>query len=128
MLGRIWVLAATLVLAVLLLLLIVEWQPLLVHLSQETGTSNSASRAYDFWSGFGSDLGEIAIVGGLISICRRHNCHTKSCWRIGRHQVAGTTYIVCRRHHPDGKPTHHHILAAHRAHLERTAASRKESQ
>lgn len=60
---------------------------------------------YGFWSGLGSDLGELAIVAGLISIYTRHNCHVRRCWRIGRHPVEGTTFVVCRRHHPGGAPT-----------------------
>jgi len=80
-----------------------------------TGVDNVSGPWYGFWSGFGSDLGEIAIVGGLISIYRRHNCHVKGCWRIGKYSVEGTGYVVCRHHHPDEAPTHHEVLAAHHA-------------
>ena len=45
---------------------------------------------YGFWSGFGSDLGELAIVG---AIWNHLNCHENGCWRIARHR---TPY--CRRH------------------------------
>lgn len=69
------------------------------------GLDDPAGRWYGFWSGAGSDLGEIAIIGGLISIVRRHNCHVHHCWRVGRHPVAGTLHVVCRRHHPDGPLT-----------------------
>ena len=55
---------------------------------------------YAFWSGFGSDLGELAIIGGMVTIARRHKCEVHRCWRIGRHQ-APTGHKVCRRHHPD---------------------------
>jgi len=85
------------------------------------GADNLSGPWYGFWSGFGSDLGEIAIIGGLISIYRRHNCHVKGCWRIGKHPVEGTTYVVCRQHHPDAAPTHQEVLAAHRAAKERDA-------
>jgi hypothetical protein len=27
------------------------------------------------------------------------------CWRIAKQQVEGTTWMVCHKHHPDGKPT-----------------------
>lgn len=67
-----------------------------------------------FWSGFGSDIGEVAIIGGILAIVRRHNCHVKGCWRVGRHPVEGTAFVVCRAHHPDGKPTHRDVLDAHR--------------
>ena len=52
---------------------------------------------YGFWSGFGSDLSEVT---GLFAVAyifwRKHNCHAKGCWRIGRHQVGDA--VVCRRH------------------------------
>ena len=70
---------------------------------------------YAFWSGIGSDIGEIAIFSGLISLYRKHNCHAKGCWRLGRHPVAGTPYTVCRHHHPEGAPTHQKITAAFHA-------------
>lgn len=68
-----------------------------------TGSDNTAGTWYGFWSGFGSDLGELAIVGGLIGIIRHRNCAIRRCWRLGRHQVTvnGTPHQVCRTHHPD---------------------------
>ena len=84
---------------------------LLHWLAVHTGTINESGPYYGFFSGFGSDLGEIAIVGGLISIYRRHNCHVHGCWRVGRHQVTGTSHVVCRRHHPDGPLTHGQLMA-----------------
>lgn len=83
------------------------------------GLDDMAGRWYGFWSGFGSDLGEIAIIGGLISIVRRHNCHVHHCWRVGRHPVQGTPHVVCRRHHPDG-----HLTAA----AARVAGGKDESE
>lgn len=53
---------------------------------------------YNFWSGFGSDLGEIAILGSILAVYRHHNCRMKGCWRIGRHPVKGTPYITCHKH------------------------------
>ncbi len=35
------------------------------------GVTNEAGHWYAFWSGFGSDVGEVAIVGGLIDVARR---------------------------------------------------------
>jgi hypothetical protein len=95
------------------------WHPFLVHLSQETGTSNAASRAYDFWSGFGSDLGEATLLAGLAAAYRHHSCHVERCPRLGK-PVDGTPYLACPKHHPD----HHgskrsvslHII--HRAHAD----------
>ena len=87
------------------------------------GVDNVSGRWYGFWSGFGSDIGEVVIIGALVSVYRKHNCHAKGCWRLARHPVEGTPYVVCRRHHPDGPPTHARILAAHRAHRERAEAT-----
>lgn len=66
---------------------------------------------YNFISG---PLADITLLGGAYAIFRRHNCHAKGCWRIGRHAVAGTGYIVCRKHHPHATPTAEEILAQHR--------------
>jgi hypothetical protein len=70
---------------------------------------------YQFWSGIGSDIGEVAIIGGLITIVRHLNCHAKGCYRLGGHQVAGTPYKTCRKHHPhipNERVTAEHIAAA----------------
>src|ERR1700676_5460481 len=80
---------------------------------------------YNFWSGFGSDLGEATLISavgiGVYTGVRKVNCHTKGCWRIGHHPLDGTPYILCRHHHP-GVPTtgatHEHILEEHRKYLE----------
>lgn len=80
---------------------------------------------YNFWSGFGSDLGEATLISavavGVYTGARKVNCHTKGCWRIGHHVLEGTPYILCRHHHP-GVPTsgatQEHILELHRKHME----------
>ncbi len=77
-----------------------------------TGTVNESGPWYGFFSGFGSDIGEVAIIGGLVTVYRRHNCEVHGCWRIGRHQTAGGHH-VCRRHHPDDHLTHQDVLDAH---------------
>ena len=91
-------------------------------LALHTGTLHGGPDLYyNFWSGFGSDLGEatlITAVGiGVYTGVRKVNCHTKGCWRIGHHALEGTPYILCRHHHP-GVPTkgasHEHILEQHR--------------
>ena len=66
---------------------------------------------YGFWSGFGSDVSELALLGALVGLLRKHNCHVKGCWRVGRHAVDGTAWVVCARHHPVGAPTASHIEA-----------------
>jgi hypothetical protein len=67
-------------------------------------------------------LADITLLGGAYAILRRHNCHAKGCWRIGRHPVAGTTYTVCRKHHPHESPTAEQILAEHRASVQEPVA------
>jgi hypothetical protein len=71
---------------------------------------------YAFWSGFGSDLGELAIIGGLVGVYRRHNCEVHRCWRLGRH-VTAAGHRVCRPHHPDGHLTAAHIREQHHLYL-----------
>jgi hypothetical protein len=51
----------------------------------QTGTVNESGPYYGFWSGFGSDIGEIALIGGLITMVRHVNCHNKGCWRVASH-------------------------------------------
>ncbi len=67
---------------------------------------------YNFVSG---PLADITLLGGAYAILRRHNCAVKGCWRIGRHPVAGTDHIVCRKHHPHDSPTAEQVLAEHAA-------------
>ena len=89
------------------------WHWIEVH----TGTVNESGPYYGFWSGFGSDIGEILILGGVVQLYRKHNCHVKGCYRIARHPVQGTDYIVCKKHHPnlpEGDITHQHILDAYK--------------
>lgn len=68
-------------------------------------------------------LADLALLGGAYAILRRHNCHAKGCWRLARHPVPGTSYIVCRKHHPHDKPTAEQILVEHRAFVEATGAA-----
>jgi hypothetical protein len=84
-----------------------------------TGTVNESGPYYGFWSGFGSDLGEATIVVGIVGAYHHHNCHVKGCPRLG-HQVEGTPYLACPKHHPahDGSTrgvSHETIKAAHAA-------------
>jgi hypothetical protein len=98
-------------------------------LSVHTGTVDEPGPYYAFWSGFGSDLAEFAIIGtiatGVYHVFRRYNCHEPGCWRIGNHPAAGGQFNLCYRHHPDymgHHPTHELIERLHREHLERQAA------
>jgi hypothetical protein len=94
-----------------------------------TGTLHGGPDVYyNFWSGFGSDLGEATLISavgvGVYTGVRKVNCHTKGCWRIGHHPLEGTPYILCRHHHPDVPnqgATHEQILAQHRFKLKEKA-------
>lgn len=81
----------------------------LIHI---IGVDTEAGHAYAFWSGFGSDLGEAALLGALLGVLRKHNCEVHHCWRVGRHATAAG-HKVCRRHHPDDGLTAEQVLAAH---------------
>jgi len=94
-----------------------------------TGTVNEPGPYYGFWSGFGSDLTEFAIIGtiatGVYQLVKRYNCHYPGCWRVGNHPAAGGQFSLCYLHHPDyqgKKPTQELIQRLHREHLERQAA------
>jgi hypothetical protein len=88
-----------------------------------TGSRNSATTNatyYGFWSGFGSDLGEVVIIGGLVHFARHANCGQKGCWRFGRHNwtdAKGVVHKLCRKHHPvvDGQITGAQIAEQHAA-------------
>ncbi len=61
-----------------------------------------SGRGYQFWSGMGSDIGEVTIIGALIAIWSKHNCHVHRCWRLSWHpskKYGG--HVVCRHHHED---------------------------
>jgi hypothetical protein len=62
-----------------------------------TGAKDEAGSWYGFWSGFGGSVPDFLLLGGLITLVKKHNCHQGRCWRIGRHTVDGTPW--CNRHH-----------------------------
>jgi hypothetical protein len=82
-----------------------------------TGTVNEPGPYYGFFSGFGSDIAELTLVGGAIALYKGHTCHVDRCWRLKRHRVDGTPYEVCRKHHPavPDQVTAGHIRQAHRS-------------
>jgi hypothetical protein len=97
-----------------------DW--LRVHL----GIVNEAGPYYAFWSGFGSDLAEISILGAIgtavYQLVKKFNCHQPGCWRIGNHPAAGGQFMLCYRHHPDyqgRRPGAELIERLHREHNER---------
>jgi hypothetical protein len=98
-------------------------------LGVHTGATNESGPYYGFWSGFGSDLAELGILGAigtaLYQLVKKYNCHEPGCWRVGTHPAAGGEFLLCYRHHPDyhgSKPTHDVIVRMHREHLARQAA------
>jgi hypothetical protein len=112
-----------LIIAILVLALTIGFIGAFRHwFALHTGTIHGGPDVYyNFWSGFGSDLGEATLISavsvGVYAGVRKVNCHTKGCWRIGHHPLEGTPYILCRHHHPDvpnNGATHEHILNQHR--------------
>ena len=80
--------------------------PLFGHwLQVHTGTVNESGPYYGFWSGFGSDLEEFGILGGIAAgiyqLVKKHNCHEPGCWRVGQYPAADGQFMLCYRHHPD---------------------------
>ena len=74
-------------------------QHLWLWIEIHTGTVNESGPYYGFWSGFGSDIGEVTILGSIIIGARHINCAEKGCWRLG-HVIPGTTVRTCHKHHP----------------------------
>ncbi len=60
---------------------------------------------YQWWSGVGSDIGELAIIGAVAGAYRKAECHQEGCHRLGRFPHGH--YKLCHVHHPhvpsDGK-------------------------
>lgn len=73
-------------------------------------------RGYNSWSGIFSDIGEITLLAGLVTVplavlrfLHAHfECHEETCHRLGVHHVAGTPYRTCWPHHP--------VLSEHEKH------------
>jgi hypothetical protein len=129
--GRIGLALFLLLVLVGIVLLAIFFAEVRHWLALHTGVLNGGpDRYYNFWSGFGSDLGEATLISavgiGVYTGVRKVNCHTKGCWRIGHHPLDGTPYILCRHHHPH-VPTkgasHDHILEQHRRYLKEEGRS-----
>lgn len=95
-----------------------HWWHIIQHwLAYQTGSQDLSGVPphYNFWSGFGSDIGEVTIIAGLVTVYKKHNCHVKWCWRIAHHKFTepgtGVEYMLCRVHHPD--IPHKHLTRAH---------------
>lgn len=74
----------------------------LLYVTGTSTTNGSVTWLYNFWSGFGSDIAEVAIFAGIVGLYRKHNCGEHGCWRLGRHEVndtaTGERHIKCRHH------------------------------
>jgi hypothetical protein len=92
---------AGLVVLVLLVLFVFNFDVLRHWTAIHIGSTKESGPYYGFWSGFGSDISEGAIAVGLYTGLRKVNCHSKMCWRIGHHPLEGTPYHLCKKHHPD---------------------------
>lgn len=66
------------------------------------GISNEAGPYYAFWSGFGSDIGEVTLIASVVVFYKHHTCHVDRCWRLAKvgHGHEGTEVKLCRKHHP----------------------------
>ena len=57
---------------------------------------NEGGPYYGFWSGFGSDIGEVTLIAGIGAVVHHHNCHNRGCWRLGKH-TTGDGYKLCKK-------------------------------
>ena len=67
------------------------WYWIEVHV----GAVRETRAYYGWWSGFGSDLGEVTLLGGAIAVWHHHNCHNGGCWRLGKHATPDG-YKLCK--------------------------------
>lgn len=100
--------------------------PVLHWLAVHTGSeSNVANKPwYNFWSGFGSDMGEYALVftllAGLFHTLAKDTCHVggqwpHGCWLPSFHEVDvnGIKHRVCHRHSGHLVLRHHPLKGLH---------------
>lgn len=76
------------------------------------GLDDGSGTPYLFWSGVGSDISELGILGALLAHVRAFNCEVHGCWRLGRHTTAAA-HRVCRHHHPEDALTADGVAEAH---------------
>ena len=94
-------------LAVLVAVFALWWGPIgrtLLLTMEDSHHHTATGEGYAFFSGIGSDLTELLVLGGLIALYRKHNCNVKGCWRIQWREYVdadGTKHLWCRHHHPD---------------------------
>lgn len=78
------------------------WDQVWWAVEKATGTDDTAGPQYGFFSGFGSDFGEIVLIGGIWHLLHQANCHEPRCLRIGLHpyDLDGQHVKLCKKHHP----------------------------
>lgn len=78
-------------------------------LGMNIGIPGHTPRWYNFWSGFGSDLGEAALLVSLYHLFAMTRCHEggdgfRGCPRHGKYEFTdnstGITHKLCSKHHP----------------------------
>lgn len=77
---------------------------MLHDLARWLGLTDATGAWYLWWSG---PAGSLTILGAVIAVTRRRTCDVARCWRPGRYPISGTSFMVCRRHHPDPASTHY---------------------
>lgn len=74
----------------------------MIHWLQQAWSSYGAhplhANGYQWWSGAGSDLGEITLLAAIVAVLKHKNCHEKGCWRLG-HSHPEHGFPVCRKHY-----------------------------
>lgn len=71
-----------------------------------------------FYGNMSGWVGDVGLISGVIIYYRKHNCHIKGCPRLKQHDIVGTPYSVCKKHHPDtpDEITLGHVKAVYNAH------------
>lgn len=91
----------------------------------QNGDGNSSF--YLFWSGAGSDIGELGIIWGVLLYYRNTNCKRAWCPFLGNHEFTdpddGITRKLCWYHHPD---VQHKTLKPH--HIEAINTKRQQQK
>ena len=115
-----------------LTVVVIYWTDSAQWFLRYTGADAESGTWYGFWSGFGGSIPDFLILGSIVTIYRRHVCHVKGCYRLGK-QVDGTPYLACPAHHPahEGNKrsvSEEVIRMAHKAHLDREARTTSTKQ